>query len=140
MAKNISRPRKVVLIDDNVKFLSNLARVLKGKGYVVETYESAYKSPFMCGDGCCPCPMGDSRCPDVIVVDIGMPEMNGVEFLNALHRRGCQCKHFALMTGYHMKESHLARITKLGGQLFQKPFTMANVTDWLSRCCEKDAS
>lgn len=137
MAKKKKQPLKVVLIDDNLKFLSSLTKVLQRKGYSVETYESALKSPFMDGKGCCPCPVDDPRCPDVIVVDIDMPGMNGVEFLDVLHRRECRCKHFALMTGYHMKESHLARITKLGGQLFQKPFTMTNVADWLSRYCEK---
>ncbi len=136
MAKNKPQPLKVVLIDDNVKFLSSLTKVLIRKGYVVETYESALKSPFMDGKGCCPCPPDDPRCPDVMVVDIDMPGMNGVEFLDTLRRRGCRCRHFALMTGHHMKEFHLTRIMKLGGQLFQKPFTMANVTDWLKRYCE----
>ena len=74
----------------------------------------------------------DQRHADVILTDIDMPSMNGIEFLNLLHLRNCPCQHIALMTGNPLNDSRLHKIERKGVKLFLKPFSIDAFLGWVS--------
>ena len=63
-----NRPR-VLLVDDHPDILESLALLLRGEGYSVHTAE----------DGVAAIQVSESLCPDVMVIDIGMPKMDGYQ-------------------------------------------------------------
>jgi CheY-like chemotaxis protein len=63
------RPRKVLLADDNADALETMAALLQIEGHEVET----------AGDGERALVVGEQLRPDVAILDIGMPRVNGYE-------------------------------------------------------------
>lgn len=122
-----TKPLKVVLIDDEPAILTVLERSLRHKGFEVETYGSATE--------CLDAYQGNSTCQqhaDIILTDIDMPQIDGIEFLNTLHRNNCPCRHVALMTGKAFDDVRLQKIEKSGVKLFLKPFSIAEFIGWVS--------
>lgn len=127
MKANASKPLKVVLVDDEPTILAILEKALRRKGYEVVTYGSAVEC-VASNQGNCPC----QHCPDVILTDIDMPHMNGIEFLNLLHKKNCPCQHIALMTGNPLNDTRLHKVEKSGVKLFLKPFSIEEFLGWVS--------
>ena len=69
---------------------------------------------------------------DVIISDYEMPKMDGMEFLNLLHKKNCPCQHIALMTGCKLNDARLLKIEKEGVKLFKKPFSIEEFIGWVS--------
>ena len=122
---------KAMILDDNPTIRSMLERMLHRRGYVVVTYANPTECPLYM-DEPRQCPTDDS-CPSVIVTDYDMPFVNGVEFIEALHRKGCDCPHVALITGSLPDEPIMERIAKLGITFFQKPVHRDQIHGWLDR-------
>jgi signal transduction histidine kinase len=68
------RPREVLIVDDNVDAAVTLARLVELRGHHVE----------IAHDGAAALERVRSSVPDVILLDIEMPEMNGYEVARAL--------------------------------------------------------
>ena len=68
-------PRRVLLVDDEAHILRILSVKLEAAGYDVHT----------CGNGRLGLAEAVAWRPDLIVTDLTMPLMNGVEFSRALH-------------------------------------------------------
>lgn len=75
---NISRP--IAIVDDDPAVLKALARLLRTRSFRVKTFESGLQ--FLAT-----LPEGEPRC---LIVDLQMPEMNGLELQQNLARRGLQ--------------------------------------------------
>ena len=121
------KPMKVMVIDDEPAILKIMAESLRQRGYEVETYGSATE--------CLDAYQGNSTCQkhsDVILTDIDMPRMNGIEFLDLLQNRNCPCQHIAVMTGGMFDDARLHKIKQRGCKVFMKPFSVAEFIDWLS--------
>jgi len=74
----VSKPFRVLLVDDNAAMLDRAARVLSGACLIVGTAadgESALESV-------------KSLNPDIVVLDISMPGMSGFEVATRLRERG----------------------------------------------------
>lgn len=85
--KDINRPR-LVLADDSQVVLNSIQRLLDPHFEVVATVR----------DGCSLLEAADSHDPDVLVVDISMPCLNGIEATKALTERHCRGKIVVLTT------------------------------------------
>jgi DNA-binding response OmpR family regulator len=72
-------PIHVLLTDDEPQFVDSLARVLRRRGLEVST----------AGDGPSALDIAASSSPDVIVLDLKMPGLDGVETLRRLRAAGC---------------------------------------------------
>ena len=126
--------RRAVILDDDPLMLSLLNRVLRRRGYDVVTYQDPTGCPMFDTDSC-PCSAREC-CPDVILTDINMPAVNGIEFVNKLNLIGCRCKHIAMISG-HWTEEVLQEVLPLGVSVFAKPFYLESLYSWLDKA-EKD--
>lgn len=63
---------RILVVDDDALFLRLCKEELKDEGYEVETAESGVEALAVV----------NKRKPDAIVLDIGMPEMDGLEVLS----------------------------------------------------------
>ena len=72
----MSRLLKVLLVDDDVRLLASLSRNLSYKGFHVETARSAGEA----------LPLIRQSHPEVLVLDVGMPGMDGITFCSVVRQ------------------------------------------------------
>jgi DNA-binding NtrC family response regulator len=82
--------------------------------------------------GACSCPTAQA-CGDIIISDVNMPNVNGLEFIETQIQKGCKVKNLALMSGA-WTVSELQYAQKLGCQTFHKPFTLDEINAWIDDC------
>jgi response regulator RpfG family c-di-GMP phosphodiesterase len=80
--------RTVLCVDDEKNILAALRRLFRAQGYEVLTEESARAGLALL----------ESRAVDVVISDMRMPEMDGVEFLEQVRLRSPDCMRL-LLTG-----------------------------------------
>lgn len=67
---------KILLVDDEVDFVETLSERLSLRGYNVRAVSSPVEAM----------PLLYSFSPDLVILDIKMPEMNGIEFLKIVKK------------------------------------------------------
>jgi DNA-binding response OmpR family regulator len=129
----IVKPRAYIFEDEPV-IREILGNILDRRGYEVITYPDPSACPLN-SMGRCPCPIG-TICADVIVSDIQMPRVNGIDFIQQLIEKGCKSPHIALMSG-SWTERDLVRAAELGCKILRKPFDITNFFKWLEEAESK---
>ncbi len=125
---------RVFVFDDNEAIRSMLWHVLDSRGYQVFTFPDPGMCPLHLAPGC-QCPENQA-CGDIIISDLDMPNVNGLEFIENQMKKGCKVKNVALMSGAWSDED-FQYAQRLGCQLFRKPFTIDEINNWLDKCEEK---
>lgn len=125
---------RILVFDDHQEILNLLEVVFDSRGYEVLTYPHPAACPIFAGENCS-CPEGQC-CTDIILTDINMPVMRGLDFIERQMQKGCQCRHMALMSGDYSLEE-IERAKELGLKFFKKPFDIADVFAWLDKVEEK---
>jgi signal transduction histidine kinase/DNA-binding response OmpR family regulator len=88
-------PRRVLLVDDNVDGAVILARLLRAGGHRGDRAH----------DGRTALELAGATCPDVVLLDIGLPEMDGYEVATRLRgMEGLQRATLVALTGYGQEE------------------------------------
>lgn len=123
--------KRATIIDDDPVALSYLKRILQKRGYEVQAHEDPAHSHIYKSTGC-PCSQ-HPNCPDVIISDIDMPTINGIELLELNVKNGCRCRNFALISGKGMEQADLIRLAKYGTRHFAKPLNLDEFYAWLDR-------
>jgi len=103
MSDNPSKsPRRLLVVDDEPRFAAFVREAAEGIGMQVDMAVNgeAAKAVFLRFD------------PDVIVLDVVMPVMDGIEFVQWLAPRGCRAR-LVLVTGYN---PHYGRLAERLGQ------------------------
>ena len=59
-----------------------------------------------------------------------MLHKNGISFIEDQIKKGCRCKHIALMSG-DLNGKTESRANILGVKIFKKPFNFEELTNWL---------
>jgi CheY-like chemotaxis protein len=121
------RPRAVI-VDDDPLVRRFLRTILDRRGYEVLTFADPVDCPLHLVPRC-PCPAG-TRCTDVILSDVQMREIDGINFVETLTHKGCRQPHFALMSAT-WSTANITRAGRLRCPLFAKPFETASVFRWL---------
>ena len=75
-SNSVASPRKLLLVDDNRLVPATLCRGLESAGYVVVKAESVAEAEDLLAGGIR---------PDLAIVDVMMPERNGLELAERLH-------------------------------------------------------
>ncbi len=104
----------ILLIDDDHSALEVTAEVLRLAGHTVST----------AADGKTGLALHDAGQPDLIITDINMPEMDGIELIMALRHTAPRPRVIAISGGYRFSESLFLPVAqRLGVQrALTKPF------------------
>ena len=87
--------RRILLVDDNVDVLDAMRGLLELGGHAVTALDGPHAALAL----------PDDYAPDVALLDIGLPGMNGYELLAALRARpGCAGTDFIALSGYGQPE------------------------------------
>jgi CheY-like chemotaxis protein len=130
----ISEKPRAMVLDDNYILRTIIADVLKSRGYEVHGSAEPYFCPILL-DRNCSCPV-DSHCTDIIITDINMPGMTGLEFIEYQQRNGCKVQNIAVMSG-RWTDEELEQAKRLGCHTFNKPFETDEIKKWLDACENK---
>ncbi len=104
-----------------------LKRAVERRGIEVFTFSH----PTTCEE--CPC-LPNQVCADIILSEVHMPRLTGVNFLAQQHRQGCKITtNTALMSG-NWSDAELQRCQALGYHVFSMPFELAEMDQWLDEC------
>jgi two-component system nitrogen regulation response regulator NtrX len=111
MARNSDSYRaSVLIVDDESAIRDSLRMILEYEGYRVEEAASGPAALARMGD----------RLPDAVLLDVKMPEMDGIEALRAMRERGYDMP--VLMVSGHADVATAVEATRLGAyDFFEKP-------------------
>ena len=123
-----SKLYRVLIFDDDARMRRLLWEYFDNRKYEVFTFPHP-KSCALCDIHSCDCPIQEA-CTDIIISDLNMPFMKGLDFLEQQIKKGCKCKHLALMSG-DLKVADSDRAEKLGIKLFEKPFRINEIDEWI---------
>jgi len=122
---------------DDSEFIQRFFKsLLEKRGYEVLIFSDPDVCPLQ-HEHDCHC---DSNhvCADIIISDIKMPKVSGLQFVDGQKEKGCKIKNIAFMSGPWSK-SDLKYAQELGCKVFHYPYTFEEINDWLDEC-EKNIS
>jgi CheY-like chemotaxis protein len=123
------RKRRAIIYGDNVDVANVLRDHFTLRGYDARTYHEPLHCPvYEGGDECSEL----LPCADIVIVDIHLPGMNGLDLLRAQSRRGCNvpAESKALMLD-ELDDETRSGIEELGCLYLQKPFSFREIAAWL---------
>ncbi len=113
---------KILLLDDDLTVLLSLAEILRVRGYQVHTYEDAASA--LAG-------FYEIK-PDVVVADVHMPGMNGIDFLEQIRLSDSETPAI-LMTGYEKQGMARKAISLNVLEFFLKPFESSTLLEAIDK-------
>ena len=123
---------RIILCEDNDFVREMLQFFLKDMGYEVFSYENPADCPLssvsQCKDNSCIYP-----CTDMIITDVSMPKINGLEFIGNLKKKGCGVTNIALVSGY-WSEKNMLQAKMMDCSVFFKPLNLQKLSAWLGDC------
>lgn len=135
---------KIAIFEDDCALRNMLIKMIEAKSSRSEyCYDiSAYEDPSFCpffernckkskniieSDGCCACDgiacSREKPCVDIIITDVNMPNVNGVDFIKAQLSNGCKVKNILFISG-ELNEETISKIDAMGGRYLHKPFSI----------------
>ena len=111
----------ILVVDDEPALLRAVERFLTGLGYEVSA----------AGNGTEALAAIEEATPDLLITDINMPEMDGIEILNALRARGLAIPVIAISGGGQFDRRLLLGSAKVLGAVLtlEKPFELAELRE-----------
>jgi len=118
----------ILLVDDEPALLHGIGRYLTGLGHEVTSAANGREAIEALA----------RTTPDVLITDINMPDMDGIELLNALRARESRLPVIAMSGGGHFDKRLLLASARMLGAVFtlEKPFEL----DELRRLVEQALS
>ncbi len=119
---------RVLLLEDNEDVRGLMTTLLESRGYEVVKFASAAVCPLQktpecsCNDA--------SRCADIILSDLGMPFISGIEFIKNQREKACKAPYMAMMSG-NWQRDEISKAEELKCKIFSKPFHIAEINEWL---------
>lgn len=102
---------KILVVDDEERIRTILAAILRGEGYQVET----------AGDGIEALELGAAYLPDVLIVDLQMPRMDGIETISRFKERAPHAAAI-ILTAHGSIQSAVQAIKSGAYDYLTKPF------------------
>ncbi len=122
---------RAFVLDEDPQIRSLIGQILNERGYEV----FAFSNPSLCPlheTRLCRCPLNNA-CSDIVITDLKMSVMSGLEFVERQIVKGCKVKNIALMSSSWSVEEQAAA-QRMGCRLFSKPFSLAEMKAWLQEC------
>jgi len=115
---------RILVVDDERAFREFLKELLEAGGYAV----------LLAADGREALRLLESECPDLLLLDVLMDEMDGLEVIEAIRHRGLKLP-VIVMSGGGRLDPHTYLDTSLhlgAGKVLRKPFTGESLLDAVS--------
>ncbi len=106
-------PIEVLVVDDEPALSDLVSMVLRYEGWEVSTV----------GDGASAIRQASAECPDVVVLDLMLPDMSGLDVLQELHRIRPELP-VLLLTAKDSMEDRIAGLAAGGDDYVTKPFSV----------------
>lgn len=118
---------RILVVDDEANARLALADLLRDEGYKVDTAADAFKA------------LGkiDSFAPDLVVTDLRMPGMNGIELMEKIHSRTDPIP-VVLMTAFGAVETAVTAMQKGASDYLVKPINFDELLIVLARTLERE--
>jgi len=128
------RKRRVIIFEDEKTLRDLFTLIIEGNGYDVALYESPGHFPIHICTDCLK--NGNKRCADILLTDIAMPKVSGLDFIEDRLTKGCKISEIAIMSGLWTDEK-IIRAEKLDCTVLEKPVSVARPISWLKECMNK---
>ena len=113
MTVGVTEPQRVLVVDDEVYIRDLVSSALRIAGL----------EPIVVGDAAGALVAVPRDRPDLVVLDVGLPDMDGFELCRTLRERGEQVP-VVFLTARDAKEDMLQGFTKGGDDYMTKPFSL----------------
>jgi CheY-like chemotaxis protein len=126
------RRRRVILFDDDPFVLDALSHLFEDRGYdVIACREAVACAVYEASPSC----DRERPCADIMITDLQMPGMNGIQLFETQARRGCPLTFMnkAVLSG-SLDAAALEAIRRLGCASFRKPTRPAQLREWILEC------
>lgn len=117
----------VFVVDDDDDMRNSLTRTIRSVGLNVEAYASP--SEFLAAY--------NPERPGCLVLDLRLPEMNGIELYELLRARGCRYP-FLVITGHGDVGAAVDAMQRGALDFIEKPFSRQRLLDQVHRAIERD--
>ena len=109
----VERARKILIIDDEESIRDGCRQILSREGYHIEDT----------GNAACGLEMALKDVYDIILLDVQMPEMNGLDILRKLKGESNVSAHIIIITGYGSIETAVDAMKRGAFDFLTKPFS-----------------
>ena len=124
---------RILFFEDEASIRRPICNFLRAKGYEV----LGFPSPVTCAlvtDKACTCPR-DHACADLVITDMNMPEMTGLELVRMMAEKGCfvppQNK---IVISSAVTPEQREEFRSLGCIFLPKPFELADLLKVIQSC------
>jgi DNA-binding NtrC family response regulator len=117
---------RILIVDDEVNARTALAEILKDEGYSVETAADGFKA----------LPKLDDFAPDVLLTDLKMPGMDGLELMKKAQGRDLDCV-VVVMTAYGAVDTAVKAMREGAADYITKPVNVEELSIVLQREIER---
>lgn len=117
MTQGVSPIRKrILIVDDDPTYVAALARALELSGYEVATADNGARAKEVL----------DREIPDVILLDILMPELDGLRLLRILKEEKCPCP-VLVVTSVSKRTTYVEAMVAGATDVLVKPFSFPHL-------------
>ena len=123
--------------DDGLREL--LKRFLAGEGHDVVAYRDSTSCPLYNNFGNDQCCCSNTHpCADAVLLDIGMLNVNALDFLKDQRRRGCKVPDAnKAVVSTHLNEALAAATKEFGCHHIRKPYRLTEIRQWINECATR---
>jgi CheY-like chemotaxis protein len=119
---NTTRSWVVLVVDDNEDAADSLAQLLRASGHKVDV---AYT-------GMSALARVRAQCPEIVLCDLGLPELSGYDFAKAIRRDCARTIRLVAISGYAQPEDIRRSLESGFDAHVAKPAKPADLERWLS--------
>ena len=125
----MKKSKLAIVIDDDAAIRNLLGTILTSMGYETKVFNSPMDTPCIMETARNDCHF--ETLPELLITDIKMPEMNGIEFVVKNLQKGCEIKNIAIMSdAWTDKDKELAE--NLYCKQIEKPFSVSEIKEWVN--------
>jgi two-component system OmpR family response regulator len=117
---------KIMVVDDEVDFLETIVKRLQARGIEVTGVESGYQALEVL----------DQRSPDVIILDVKMPGMDGIETLRKIKKKK-PLTEVIMLTGHASVESGIQGMQLGAFDYVMKPIALDELLEKVRQAYER---
>ena len=129
-----SMKTRIFFVDDDEQNRKLMKRFLELNGYEVFVFETGKVCEI---DEEQKCMLGEGGiCADIIISDIHMPLISGIEFVEKLISSQCKCANIALVSGGWTSDK-IQKAKDFNCKIFEKPFEFNDILGWIRECEKK---